>query len=503
MLWHNNGLDQYGRVYFTDVAVETGTFDGGWGWGAKFFDYDNDGDLDLLAVNGFISAGDGNYWYDLASWTVLGQDSADAANWPTIGDRSFSGYEHFRLWRNDGFASFSQRAAEVGLDSDRDGRGVVCFDYDNDGDLDVFVANHDQAPQLFRNNLANRQHWLTVKLETDPTTGVNRDAIGARVIVVTEDGLQLRERDGGNGYCAQSDPRLHFGLGDAANVILIEVRWPDAGLQYLENVPADRIITVRQDPSLYATDAMVVIKPPKRRPRNADDKPAAPLLTSSEIDEILAPIEQRIRANPASYALTDAYRARCVILNRHDRAIDFLKDLVDRHPEEVRARIALSVAYVDKIPTCGGLAAIVSKGTLARKGLDVLDDAIQKFGSSWALHYARGMNHLHWPRALRHSDDAVDDITRCLADQRAAGTPAAKAYYERTYLILGDAHAKNKSFVLARKVWRDGLKAFPHSRAIKRRVALKTDSEILASVERERGLENPIDTNFAFLETEP
>ncbi|MEK7730449.1 MAG: VCBS repeat-containing protein, partial [Planctomycetota bacterium] len=112
MLWHNNGVGPDpppGGLSLTDISLETGTYDGGWGWGAKFLDYDNDGDLDLIAANGFISAGEGNYWYDLASWSVLGQDPADAANWPTIGNRSFSGYERERFWRNDGMGSFTER----------------------------------------------------------------------------------------------------------------------------------------------------------------------------------------------------------------------------------------------------------------------------------------------------------------------------------------------------------------------------------------------------------
>ena len=64
--------------------------------------------------------------------------------------------------------------------------------------------------------------------------------------------MQIRERDGGSGYCGQSDPRLHFGLGPEDHVGLLEVRWPDGGLQYLENTPADRIVTIRQDPENYA-----------------------------------------------------------------------------------------------------------------------------------------------------------------------------------------------------------------------------------------------------------
>ena len=114
MLWHNNGPGEDGRITLTDISLEAGTYDGGWGWGAKFFDYDNDGDLDLVAANGFISAGEGSYWYDLASWTVVGDDPTDSRNWPDIGDRSFSGYERMRLWRNDGLDSFTEHARELG-----------------------------------------------------------------------------------------------------------------------------------------------------------------------------------------------------------------------------------------------------------------------------------------------------------------------------------------------------------------------------------------------------
>ncbi|MHC4064430.1 MAG: CRTAC1 family protein, partial [Planctomycetota bacterium] len=270
MLWHNDGPGPDGTITLTDISLETGTYDGGWGWGAKFFDYDNDADLDIVGVNGFITAGKGNYWYDLASWTVTGQDSADAANWPAIGTRSFSGNEPIRLWRNDGLYSFTERAAELGVDSRYDGRGAVCFDYDNDGDLDLFVANHDQPPQLYRNDMDRENHWLIVALEADPESGINRDAVGARVTVVTRQGTQLREREGGNGYCGQSDPRLHFGLGSDDRVRLLEVRWPDGGLQYLEDVPADKIITVRQDSSRYATQLAIAVAPPKPWSRSKD-----------------------------------------------------------------------------------------------------------------------------------------------------------------------------------------------------------------------------------------
>ncbi|HWL92668.1 MAG TPA: CRTAC1 family protein, partial [Phycisphaerae bacterium] len=266
MLWHNNGVDPTtGEFTLTDVSLETGVYDGGWGWGGKFFDYDNDGDVDLYAVNGFISAGEGSYWYDLASWTVKGEDSAEARNWPAIGNRSFSGHEKNRFWRNEGNLVFTNRGAEAGLDIDRDGRGVVCFDYDNDGDLDAFVANQNQAPNLFRNDLgaANGNHWLSVELEADPAARTNRDAIGARVSIVSAGGKQIRERDGGNGYSGQSDPRLFFGLGKELTVDLLEVRWPDGGLQYMENVRADQFLKIRQNPDQYGIRLALQTAPPR------------------------------------------------------------------------------------------------------------------------------------------------------------------------------------------------------------------------------------------------
>ena len=126
--------------------------------GAKFFDFDNDGDLDIISVNGFITAGEGNYWFDLASWTVLGQDVSDALNWPPIGDRSFSGGEATRLWRNEGGQRFTEIAERAGIADRRDGRGVVTFDYDNDGDLDVYIANQGAAPAFLRNDVGATGH---------------------------------------------------------------------------------------------------------------------------------------------------------------------------------------------------------------------------------------------------------------------------------------------------------------------------------------------------------
>ncbi len=504
MLWHNNGVGPDGVLSLTDVSLETGTYDGGWGWGAKFFDYDNDGDLDLFAANGFISAGEGNYWYDLASWTVLGQDPADAVNWPTIGDRSFSGYERERFWRNDGMGSFTERAEELGVGNTRDGRGVVYFDYDNDGDLDLFVANQGQPPYLYRNNGANKNHWLMVELEVDPATGVNRDSVGARVTVMTSKGLQIRERDGGNGYCGQSDPRVHFGLGADKEVKLLEVRWPDGGLQYQEHVQADRLIKIRQDRNKYASQVAIKVSAPQPWGGSTEaGRPKGPPPEPADLEKHLADMETMLRDRPQAYGVASTYRSHCATYGRHDRSIKFFQQLVSEKPDDWRARVELACAYIDKIPTCGGMAAIVSKGTLARKSLDQFDQVLAEHPDLWVGYYTRGMNHLHWPRALLHSDDAATDLARCIELQRKSESAGPEYYFVRTYVALGDAFTKAKKYDRAREAWRQGAKLFSASAELKERLSITDDSALLKYVESKRSLEQPIDTGLSFLDPTP
>lgn len=498
MLWHNNGPNRGGIPTFTDVSLETGTYNGGWGWGAKFFDFDHDTDLDIIAVNGFISAGKGSYWFALASWTVTGQDSADAANWPPIGNRSFSGYEPTRFWRNDGLYAFSERAAELGVDSKGDGRGVVCFDYDNDGDLDIYIANQDQRPVLYQNHPANSNHWIMLDLNADPATGVNADAIGTRLTLVSQSGRQIREREGGNSYCGQSDPRIHFGLGADEVVQLLEIRWPDGGLQYLENLPPDQIIRIQQDPGEYARRvSLAAAAVPHPWKRQEVVKATPPPMDPKDLDRLLGVMENQISHGMEDWSLASSYRKRCADYGQVDRAIRFFKDLVAKKPDLLRPRIELACAYVDKIPSQGGIAAIVSKGTLARKSLDQLDLVLEKDPDSWAASYARGMNHLHWPRALRHSDNAVADFKRCLALQKSE---TQKPYYVRTFIAMGDAYGKAKQYDEAREAWRQGLLLFPQSQELRERIKLRDDDQLLDYIESKRSLEAPIDTDLSFLD---
>src|SRR5262249_8976622 len=208
MLWHNNGDGT-----FTDVSKETGTCETGWGWAAKFADLDNDGWQDLFVVNGLRSAGPESYVpLLLPVITTAGLDITDVNNWPDIGNRTWSGYQKKKLFRNLGNGSFKDVAPDAGVDNNLDGRRIGVADFDNDGRHDLVQTNADQPFLLYHSVSKKPVNWIELKLIGSKS---KRDAIGARVRLESGGGSQIREVDGGNGYAGQSTRRIHFGLGSA------------------------------------------------------------------------------------------------------------------------------------------------------------------------------------------------------------------------------------------------------------------------------------------------
>ena len=230
----SNRLAERGKLYnlsdaFGGPAREV--VDCGWAWGAQFGDLDNDGRLDLYVVNGFISASrDQDYWYDMSKIAGgAGGIFSDATNWPTIGEKSLSGYERSKVLHNRGGARFADVSALVGASDDLDGRAVAFADLRNRGALDVIVANQKGRLLLYENEPASANGWIAYHLVGGAS---NRSAIGAELTLHYGELMQVQAVQGGSGFCSQNDRRLHFGLG-AAMPRKGQIRWPSGLVQEL------------------------------------------------------------------------------------------------------------------------------------------------------------------------------------------------------------------------------------------------------------------------------
>ncbi len=187
------------------------------GWGLRFFDYDNDGDADLLLVNGHPED------------TVEMRSSRVKYKEPLL------------LFENSG-RTFKNVSRESGAAFAKNfsGRGLAIGDYDNDGDLDALVANNGEAPLLLRNT-GHRYHWLGLELVA---TRSNPAAVGARITWQAGGVKRSRLKTAGGSFLASHDPREVLGLGPATKVEALEINWPSGQVDRLTNLPVNAYIKV-------------------------------------------------------------------------------------------------------------------------------------------------------------------------------------------------------------------------------------------------------------------
>jgi hypothetical protein len=216
---------------FTDEAIPTGigpATDLLSGWGVKFFDYDNDGELDLLLCDGHPD--------------------------DKIHERMANVYyrEPMLLFRNTGrgFENVSAQSGPI-FSEHIAGRGMALGDFDNDGSVDVLVAVNDGAPILLRNNAGRKNHWLGLRLIGKKA---NRDAIGAKIVYQAGDLRRHRTKVGAGSYLAAHDPRVVLGIGPRTKIDWIEIHWPQPSslVQRFTNLPIDRYVTITEGGSVSA-----------------------------------------------------------------------------------------------------------------------------------------------------------------------------------------------------------------------------------------------------------
>ncbi len=223
----NEGNNLYvndGAASFQDRSTVSGLGAGSLpytGWGTTWFDYDNDGWLDLLAVNGTVIAS------------------------PGPADRPFPYDQRKSLFRNLGDGTFEDVTGSAGsaFELSETGRGAAFGDIDNDGDVDVVVGNDTGPVRLLINQVGSRSHWLGLRL----VGAGGRDMLGARVAVrrAGEPVLWRRARSDGS-YASANDPRVVVGLGESEVRPAVEVHWPDGRMETWEDVGIDRWTTLEQ-----------------------------------------------------------------------------------------------------------------------------------------------------------------------------------------------------------------------------------------------------------------
>jgi hypothetical protein len=219
-LYHNDG------DHFTDVSFRSKTAPSSLpyvGWGTAFIDYDNDGLLDVIVVNGHV--------YPQLDKVHMGASA---------------GYRQRKLlYHNRGDGTFDEVSAQFGsvLTEARVSRGLAAGDLDNDGRIDLVINDLDGRPQILHNEIANAGNWLIVKLRG---RGENTDAIGA-VLTVRAGALTAKRLiQSGTSYLSQDDMRQHIGIGRAAEADSIDVRWPDGSTTRREHVQANQVLEIRQ-----------------------------------------------------------------------------------------------------------------------------------------------------------------------------------------------------------------------------------------------------------------
>ncbi len=225
-LYHNNGDGTFSDLSFNSgVGINSSYV----AWGCGFIDYDNDGWTDIVQVNGHV--------------------------YPEIDNYSFG--ETFKnprlVYKNLGNGRFKDVSQEMGpgITARYSSRGAAFGDYDNDGGVDILILNMNDLPSLLHNEGGNKQNWIKIKLIG---TKCNRTAIGARARVVTDKHAQIDEVHSGTSVMSQSDLRLHFGLGAANTVDLLEIKWPTTQkIERFTQVKANQILTIREGDGIIKT----------------------------------------------------------------------------------------------------------------------------------------------------------------------------------------------------------------------------------------------------------
>ena len=257
-LYKNNG-----NGTFTDITVSSGLVSYSYTWCADWGDFDSDGDMDLYIGNSnapnqlYQNNGSGIFTEVASTYGVAdptGSYSCGWADYDNDGDidlyvaNSSSGVD--KLYRNDG-STFTDVASTVGTNDTRHSSCISWGDYNNDGFMDVYLNNNGTENRLYKNNAGNSNKWVILKLQG---TTSNRSAIGARVKVKAGSLSMIREVSGGSGGKGQNSLPVEFGLGSASTIDSIIVRWPSGFVQGFAGITPNIIYSLTEGQGLVGSN---------------------------------------------------------------------------------------------------------------------------------------------------------------------------------------------------------------------------------------------------------
>jgi enediyne biosynthesis protein E4 len=243
MLHLNEGLDEMGNARFSEIAQFSGVSNTDWSWSALWADLDNDGWKDLFITNGYLRDFTN---MDFLKFTVADYELAQVSK----GKLNFKTYDLVKkmpanklvnyAFQNLHDLQFKNVASDWGLDLPTVSNAAAYADFDNDGDLDLIVGNNNEPANLYCNNAQKLHHsFINIQLKGKD---YNTQAVGAKVYVFTNGGMQFAENYSVRGYQSTVTNKLHFGLNNAPVIDSLEIMWPRGTISWYYHLPVDSLL---------------------------------------------------------------------------------------------------------------------------------------------------------------------------------------------------------------------------------------------------------------------
>jgi tetratricopeptide (TPR) repeat protein len=200
---------------------------------------------------------------------------------------------------------------------------------------------------------------------------------------------------------------------------------------------------------------------------DADYRQGVKALENNDYSKALHYLELAVSGDPDNLRYGSDYRQAIIRGKEFDRALKFFEQAVAQHPRSANLHLNYGFAYVDKIPVAGSITQVI----LANNALTEFSKSLE-IQPSWIAYYTRGTSYLFWPRIFKRAALGVADLQHAMEIQKSE---ARRTYHMKAYVALGDAHWKTDDLSKARAAWEEGLRLFPDSMPLKRRLSLKGD----------------------------